>query len=101
MPSRRKIRFNPAAEDDFSQILQYTMAEWGEDQADEYFDAMMESIDTIAMFRNIGRARDEWVPGLRSLSTREHVIFCTADRSHVIVWRILHKRHLPIIDDFS
>ena len=101
MPSRLRVRFSPTADNDFSEILHYTLAEWGEAQAYDYMSALTNLIDSLARFEKMGRTRSEWASGLRSFPVREHVIYYIADTSWLVVVRILHKRRDPGPSDFS
>jgi plasmid stabilization system protein ParE len=101
MPSSRSISLTTEAELDFADIGQYTLSQWGEDQLDLYTDALAKSINRLASFPELGRQHSDLAVGIRSLASREHLIFYSFDASQIRVLRILHKRHLAVPGDFE
>ncbi len=87
----RAVRLTAAAEADLEEIRTYTEETWGETQWLAYFAEILAAFDRIAAFPRSGRARDAFVPGLRSARCREHVIFYLPDvGGGVVVQRIVH-----------
>jgi toxin ParE1/3/4 len=80
-----------AAAADLENIRAYTEEHWGEAQWLAYFGDILTAFERIAAFPNSGRRRDAFVPGLRSVPCREHVIFYLPDvNGAVVVQRVLH-----------
>jgi toxin ParE1/3/4 len=87
----RAVHLTAAAEADLADIRAYTEEMWGEPQWLAYFGDILSSFERIAAFPQSGRTRDAFVPGLRSVRCREHVIFyLVAGDGVVVVQRILH-----------
>src|SRR5215216_7191801 len=76
MSARRPtVTLKPAARRDFRSILAYTSGRWGIAQRDIYRAAINRAFDTLGDNPEIGKARDELSPGLRTFQVEEHVIF--------------------------
>jgi len=89
--STRGVRLTAAAERDLEEIRAYTEEQWGEAQWLAYFGHFVAAFERIAAFPRAGRPRDGFVPGLRSVPCREHVIFYLPDSGGaVVVQRVLH-----------
>jgi toxin ParE1/3/4 len=86
------ITLKPAARRDFRSILAYTSAQWGIGQRDIYRAVIDRAFATLGDNPEIGRARDELSPGLRSYQVEQHVIDYRISSSGVRVVRILHGK---------
>ncbi len=71
------------AEIDLAQILDYLAAERLATTRDE-------RCQLLGHFPDMGRARDELAPGLRSVVIEKHIVFYRATASAIEVVRILH-----------
>lgn len=100
MPSNLELRLSPEAEDDFQGIYQGTLRQWGPEQAFTYSERLYESLDKLATFPDIGRARDEIEPGLRSFPVREYVVYYYVAHEILYVKRIIHGRRNPEPKEF-
>lgn len=99
--ARNKLQFTKKAAADLSEIWNYTLEEWSERQADEYYSALVACCwqllrDTCVSSRNYDRIHE----GLKGIRCGRHVIFYKKHSSgKVLIVRILHeqmdlKRHL-------
>ena len=95
MPSSRRLRLSPEAQDDIRQIQHYTGRTWGPDQEAAYAAALDAALKRIAAFPHIGRARDDLDPGCRALPVRHHLVYYRVDEAEVTVARILHEKLDP------
>jgi toxin ParE1/3/4 len=95
MTSSRRIRFTAQGRRDFQAIMRHTARTWGERQRDEYAGRVTAALEQIASFPDLGRARKDLYPGLRSHSVGEHVVYYEVDDVSIIVNRILHARMDP------
>ena len=86
------VTLKPAARRDFRSILAYTSAQWGVTQRDIYRAAIDRAFETLGANPEIGKARDELSPGLRSYQVEQHVIYYRVSSSGVRIVRILHGR---------
>jgi toxin ParE1/3/4 len=109
-----RIRLGAAAELDFANILKWTTETFGPRQARIYRDTLMQAIGELANGPDVpgSRARDEIMPGLRSLHVARHgrrgrhfLLYRAAEGQIIEIGRILHDqmdlpRHLlPSSDD--
>lgn len=104
-----RIRLSAEAETDIDEILNYTSATFGDEQADRYRLLLVEALTDLTQGPDIpgSRNRDDIRTGLRSLHiarqgrTGRHLILFRAHDGRIIdVLRVLHdamelKRHLP------
>ncbi|WP_206667187.1 type II toxin-antitoxin system RelE/ParE family toxin [Candidatus Methylobacter oryzae] len=86
------IILSPQAEEDFADILQYTLERWGEQQLYNYRAVLDKVLLTIRQNPQIGHQRPEISQDHRSFPAGQHVIFYRAEQRVVYVSRILHER---------
>jgi len=85
--------FSPAAQNDLSNIWDYTARTWGVAQAGQYILLIREACEALAEGRKEGRAIDDLRPGYRKLAAGSHFLFFrSTDAGHIDVVRILHQR---------
>jgi toxin ParE1/3/4 len=85
-----KYRLSLSAEHDLEEIFDYTVREFGIDQAITYVSDFEEVFASLAAHPELGRKRDEIRNGLRSFIKNRHIIFYRIFKSHLIIVRILH-----------
>lgn len=95
MPSSRRVRLTSEAQDDFRDILQYTRETWGVKQRDTYEARLKRGLRNLATFPEMGRARTDLGPGLRSFPIEHHLVIYRVDDDAVRVVRIVHGRRSP------
>ncbi len=95
-----QIYISHKAKQDLENIWIYSFNQWGEKQADKYFDDLDYSINKI-LFQNpkIGVACDYIRPNYRQYRVNEHLIFYKLTAEKIYIVRLLHKnmevvRHL-------
>lgn len=88
----RLLILSPQAEDDFADILQYTLDTWGEVQVLVYRAVLDKALLTIQQNPDIGYQRPELSAAHRIFPAGRHIIVYRADRQAVYVSRILHER---------
>jgi len=92
----KKIILSEAADADLENIFDYTLDEFGVDQAVSYVSGFDEVFDMISENPEIGRERKEIRDELRSLNKDKYIIFYRTFSDHVRIVRILHgSRDLP------
>ena len=92
----KKVILSEAADVDLEDIFDYTLDEFGVDQAVSYVSGFDDVFDTISENPEIGRERKEIREELRSLTKDKHIIFYRTLNDHVRIVRILHgSRDLP------
>jgi toxin ParE1/3/4 len=82
----------PQAEEDFADILQYTLETWGEAQMLVYRDMLDKALGSIRQNPLIGRKRQELSPSHRILPAEQHIIIYRVNERGIYVSRILHGR---------
>ena len=93
-------RLGPKGTSDLAEIFDYTVATWGEQQAEKYIEELAACFQLLADSPGLGRACDLISPGIRRFEQGKHVIFYKPERDGIIVSRILHQRMLPARPQF-
>ncbi len=87
-----QVILSPKAKADLSDIWEYTIAEWGIDQAEKYvrelWAAMQENGCDLSTSTDISNVRK----GYRKIRSGSHIIFFKPTRERIDVIRILHQR---------
>jgi toxin ParE1/3/4 len=105
-----RVRLGAVAEVDFANILKWTTENFGARQAAIYRDTLVQAISEIAKGPDVpgSRARNEIMPGLRTLHVARHgrrgrhfLLYRAVEVRIIEIGRILHdqmdlKRHLPL-----
>jgi toxin ParE1/3/4 len=84
-----KLLLSFRAKEDLLEIWEF-IADHDEVAADRYIDHLRDRVSELIHFPELGRARDEIHPGLRSLLARNHLLFYRLEDQEVQVLRILH-----------
>ncbi len=89
-----KLQFSNKAVEDLSGIWTYTLEEWSEKQADQYYDMLIISCSKIAENpRLFGRKYDQIAEDLLGFKVNKHLIFYKViDTETILIVRILHER---------
>ena len=90
------LLLSPAAQLDVSDIWDFTVARWGEDQAERYNSRIRDTLNELAAGRRSSRAADDVVRGYRTCFIGSHVAYFRIDADDLIVIRILHQSMDPI-----
>lgn len=86
----------PAARADLEEIWDYTLDQWGLDQADDYVGEIRAAIERVADRPSIGQACEELRPGYRRLAAGSHTLYYRiTENGAVAIVRILHQRMDP------
>lgn len=83
---------SPKAEDDLTDILQYTLENWGNSQINVYREILNKALQTIKQNPNIVQSRKELPNGHRIFPAGQHLIIYRVTEDAVYVSRILHRR---------
>jgi toxin ParE1/3/4 len=84
-----QFRLTEPAIQDIEQIADYIARQSGLDQADRFLNKLDAKFGKIAQFPNLGRQRDEILPGLRSLPMDNYLILYMAIRQDVEIFRVV------------
>jgi toxin ParE1/3/4 len=88
-----KYKISEKANEDIDKIWLYTFENWSLDQADRYYNLIMDEIEFIADNFESGQSIEHLRKGYRSSKVKSHIIFYKKSESNVIeIIRILHMR---------
>lgn len=88
-----KYRFTNEAVKDLEEIWFYTKQKWSLEQADRFYNLVIDEIEFIASNPLLGRSIDYITEGYRSTKVKSHVVFYKQQKDEtVLVVRILHQR---------
>ena len=91
MPPLR-LEYAPIAKLDLDNVFAYTVARWGHEQAFHYSEELIEVIQALAEFPNLGRDRSDLRAGLRSIVVAQHIVMYQVFDDRVRIGRVLHER---------
>jgi toxin ParE1/3/4 len=84
------------ADKDIDAIFDYTLEEFGMDQAVAYLSGLDDSFTQLLDNPELGSKRSEIRKGLRSIITESHIVFYRVLKDRIRIIRILHaSRDLP------
>ncbi len=84
-----RLRLRPQAENDLEEIWWF-IAQDDAETADAFLDRIQEKCRALAQFSNLGVARDELMPSLRSFPIGNYLIFYFPIEDGIEVVRVLH-----------
>lgn len=88
------IQISNKAQSDLSEIWEYTYDKWSLQQADKYYDILVDSFKLIANEPNIGKSYDKIRKGYYGYRVKSHIIFYRISNNNntIQIIRILHQR---------
>lgn len=88
-----KFKLTNSAVNDLTDIWDYTVENWSVNQAEKYYNLLIESCKEIAKMPKSGKDYNEIYPELKGVNTSKHIIFYRImDDYSIEVARILHER---------
>lgn len=88
-----KFYLTNKAVEDLNSIWNYTFDKWSEEQADRYYQMLLNSCQDVAENPNLGKNYDGIEINLLGLKTNRHIIFYRKmESNNVEITRILHGR---------
>ena len=88
-----KYELTNKAVEDLTGIWEYTIEKWSEQQADRYFNLLLDSCQDIANNPELGKNYDGITKDLYGLKTNRHIVFYRKRINQPIeITRILHER---------
>lgn len=91
-----KIVLTNDADHDLMEIYDYKLSNFGEKQADIYFNRLISFFDRLAIYPELGTQREELATGVKSLTVHSHVNFYQILNDSILVVRTLHhSRDFP------
>ena len=87
-----KYHLTNKAVQDLNEIWNYTYHRWSEEQADFYYEMLLENCQEIAENPKLGRSYEGVLPALSGHKIAKHIIFYRpAGAEFVEITRILHE----------
>jgi toxin ParE1/3/4 len=88
-----KFKFSNEAVKDLEEIWIYTKQIWSIEQADRYYNLIIDEVECISQNPSLGRDITYIKDGYRSTKVKSHVIYYKIGEDGVIlIGRILHQR---------
>lgn len=84
-------RLRALARNDLETIWDYTLEQWGIEQAERYLAELFSCFDDLARNPKIGKSRDDVMPGSRSFPQGRHVVFYEIDHTGLEILCIVHQ----------
>ncbi|NCN83507.1 MAG: type II toxin-antitoxin system RelE/ParE family toxin [Sphingomonadales bacterium] len=85
-----ELRLSRRAASDLAEIADYTIAEFGIDQARRYRDQLQACFRSLLDNPQLGRSAKEIAAGLRRIRQQAHVVFYTLGQDQLVIVRVLH-----------
>lgn len=94
-----EYRLSGRAEADLAGIADYTIEQFGIEQARRYRDELEKCFQSLAEHPKLGHGAEHLTPSLRRFEHRSHVVFYVPQENGVLIIRVLHDsmdvpRHL-------
>jgi len=87
-----KFELTKKAVEDLADIWNYTYENWSENQADKYYQLLIESFNEIAGNQSIGKKYSGIVESLRGFKVGRHIVFFREKEGRKVeIIRILHE----------
>lgn len=88
-------RFSSHAKQDLISIIDHTLEQWGQAQAEQYIDGLEQQCRMLANNPKIGSARDSLMEGLMSFPYESYTLFYLQQADGITIIRVLHQRMEP------
>ncbi|MEO1049869.1 MAG: type II toxin-antitoxin system RelE/ParE family toxin [Bacteroidota bacterium] len=86
-------KISAKAKVDLIDIWEFTNKRWSQEQADRYYQIIIDTITEAAKTPDIGKSYDNLRSGYRGVVAKAHIIFYKIKHQHQIeIIRILHQR---------
>lgn len=87
-----KYRFTNEAVRDLEEIWSYTKQKWSLEQADRYYNLIIDEIEFVSSNPLLGRSIDHIKEGYRSTKVKSHLVFYKQHEDNtILIVRILHQ----------
>lgn len=85
------VKIKRRARADLLAIRKWSEANWGEKKAVEFLEGLIEAIERLQEFPDLGRARPAFHPKLRSTRYKGYAIFYVIDTDEPVIVAVLHE----------
>jgi toxin ParE1/3/4 len=87
-----RFKLTNKAVDDLAQIWNYTIHKWSENQADKYYQMLIDNFNEIANNPDLGKKYSEVMENLLGFKVGRHIIFYRKIDDVIEIARILHEQ---------
>ncbi len=88
-----KFIISEKANEDIEKIWLYTYENWSLEQADRYYNLILDEIEFIAENFESGKSADYIKKGYRATLVKSHIIFYKKSKRNIVeIIRVLHQR---------
>lgn len=87
-----RLALSDNADRDLRNILVFTEQKWGKAQRRTYRQRFIEAFAELLRFPDLGLARSELGPGVRTYRVGQHVVIYQSTETELLIVRILHVR---------
>ncbi|BDX39490.1 toxin ParE1 [Tenuifilaceae bacterium CYCD] len=88
-----KFLISEKASEDIENIWLYTYENWSQEQADRYYNLILDEIEYIAKHFESGKSVDYIKKGYRATLVKSHIIFYKKSRQNIVeIIRVLHQK---------
>lgn len=88
-----KYKISEKANEDIENIWLYTYENWSQEQADRYYNLILNEIEFIAEHFDSGNSMEHIRAGYRSSRVKSHIIFYKKSSKNIVeIIRVLHQR---------
>ena len=87
-----RYALSPRAQEDLSEIWDYSAERWGFDQADSYLRLLQRAIEAVAADPRRGTSCEEVRPGYREYPAGSHMLLYRQSQAGIDIVRVLHGR---------
>ena len=96
-----RVRLKAGARADLLAIRDWGVDRWGSARTRDFLEGLIRAIERLADYPHLGRSRDVFLPGLRSISHAGYIIFYVSDEDGPVVLAVLHERRNHGALDFA
>lgn len=91
--NRNRLKISSAAELDLVDIVTYSEVTWNQEQSERYYDNLLNHLESIANFPEIGPLDLALGPGVRRRRYESHnIIYLQSEPGDIRILRVLHVR---------
>lgn len=95
------MRIKPRARDDLLAIRAWGEDRWGPDRTRDFLEGLIDALERLEAHPLMGRAREAFLPGLRSIRYRGYVAMYLLEDGAPTVIAVLHERRNLAALDFA